>query len=266
MDYSQFSTALQQILALTDPTGITVLNSMLPRILEYAELRIYRQFDFLGTRTSDVSALTTPGVRSVVLPTEFIVLEGASIIVPANTLPDAGGTRIPMIRTSRSWLDMTWPNESQVATPNQLQEIYYSLYSEEEPAPSDSSEPSSIPSAIQIGPTPDAAYHIEFTGTFRPAPISAINQTTIISIYFPDIFLIAAAIVAHGYLLRNWAGMSDDPEAPQTWEKQYEALSRDVNIEEMRKKSMSVGTSPYLPTPLAGTPRVGMPSAPPGIR
>ena len=252
MDYTEFSNSLQQILAITDADGIVLVQSMLPRIIEYAELRIYREFDVLATRTTDTNALTTNGFRSVPVPSQFIVLEAASLITPAGATPTtAGAQRIPMVRASREWLDMIWPNESQTQAPSQLSDIYFSLFNEED------ADPASIPSAIQIAPTPDDAYHIEFIGTQRPAPISPTNTTTFISTYLPDLFLLAAAIAGHGYLLRNWAAMADDPQAPMTWEKQYRIIAEGVDIEEMRKKSMSVGTGPFIPTPLAGISRTG---------
>ncbi len=261
MDYTEYTTALEQILAITDPDGIALVTSMLPRIIEYAELRIYREFDVLATRTTDASALSTNGIRSVPLPSQFIVLEAASIITPAGAFPaDSGALRIPMVRASREWLDMVWPNESQTQAPGQLSDIYFSLFNEEVAADADTSEPGSLPSAIQIAPTPDDAYHVEFSGTLRPAPISATNTTTFISTYLPDLFLLASAIVGHGYLLRNWAAMADDPQAPMTWEKQYRILAEGVDIEELRKKSMSVGTGPFIPTPLAGLSRTGGPT------
>ncbi len=258
MDFAAFSTSLQQIMVLTDPGGIALLKSFLPRIIEYAELRIYREFDFLATRTTDASALSTKGVRSVAVPSQFIVIEGASIILPANAKPaDTGAQRIPMIHTSLEFINMTWPGESQTATPSQLSDMYFSLFNEEVASNSDSSEPMSIPSSIQIAPTPDDAYHVEFNGTQRPAPLSAQNTTTFLSLYVPDLFLTAAAIAGHGYLLRNWSGVADDPQAPMTFEKQYRIQAEGVDIEELRKKSMSVGSTPFIPTPLVGTQRHG---------
>src|SRR6266700_2698104 len=121
MLYTEFTTNLFQILALTDTNGIALVNSMLPRIVEYAELRILREFDFLSTRTSDVGAISTRAIRSVAVPSQFIVLEGAAIITPAGAVPSAtGAQRIPMVRTSREFIDMVWPNESQTQAPSQI--------------------------------------------------------------------------------------------------------------------------------------------------
>lgn len=264
MNYTDFSTSLQQTLVMTDAGGVALLTSFLPRIIEYAELRIYRQFDFLATRTTDTGTLTTRGVRSAPVPSQFIVLEAANIIIPAGAMPsDAGAQRIPMVEGSREFLDMIWPNESQTKPPSQISDIYYSLFNEMVAAPSDTSEPMSLPSSIQIAPTPDDAYHVEFLGTQRPAPLSSDNPTTFISVNLPDLFLIAALIGAHGYLLRNWSALSDDPQAPMTWEKQYRIIAEGVDVEELRKKSMSVGSSPFIPTPLAGQPRTaGAPQQP----
>ncbi len=265
MDFTEFSTSLKQALNLTDPGGVALVDSFLPRIIEYASLRILREFDFLATRTTDATALSTNGVRSVAIPPQFIVVEAASIIFPANTKPaDAGANRIPMIHTSLEFINMTWPNESQVKTPSQLSDIYFSLFNEEVAADSDTSEPMSLPSSIQIAPTPDDAYHVEFNGTQRPAMLSADNPTTFLSVYVPDLFLAAAMIAGHGYLLRNWSGMADDPQAPMTFEKQYRILAEGVDIEELRKKSMSVGTTPFIPTPLTGVSRHGGGGAPSG--
>ena len=108
MLYTEFTTNLFQILALTDTNGIALVNSMLPRIVEYAELRILREFDFLSTRTSDVGAISTRAIRSVAVPSQFIVLEGAAIITPAGAVPllplgRPGLARVPHLQGERAW-------------------------------------------------------------------------------------------------------------------------------------------------------------------
>src|SRR5487761_2507510 len=99
-DYTEFVKSLQTELVIQDPSGIANLNIVLPRIIEYAELRMYREFDFLATRTRDSSQQTTNGSRHVPIPEEMLVIEGASIVTPPGTQPGApGATLIPLLRT-----------------------------------------------------------------------------------------------------------------------------------------------------------------------
>ena len=262
MTYAEYIAALQLLAVMQDANGQALLAEILPQVIQYAELRLYRDpdLDFLATRTTDVSQKTTRGFRSVPIPAQFIVVEAVSLILPANTLPTiAGAQRLPLLRTTRPWLDTVWPVESIVQPPAPF-ETYWAMFSEEEAAEGD--DPLPGPSAFLIGPTPDDVYVAEVTGTFRPAPLSAANPQTFISIYLPDLMLSASMVFVAGFQ-KSYGQQSDDPRLAMSWEQIYQEQKRSAAVEEARKKSLSVGGSPYPPALLAGMPRSGAPSAPP---
>ena len=49
---------------------------------------------------------------------------------------------------------------------------------------------------IVVGPWPDQDYQVEMTGTIRPAALSAANQTTLLTTYFPDLWFAATMVEA----------------------------------------------------------------------
>src|ERR1700735_5016630 len=87
-------------------------NSVVDRVIEYAELRMYRDpdFDFLATKES-MNATMIPSSRLLTIPAGMIVLENVNVITPAGQLPgSAGSTRNPLVPVSVPFLNNTWPN------------------------------------------------------------------------------------------------------------------------------------------------------------
>lgn len=258
--YPEFKDALQQLLVLTDAYGVQMFTALLPRIIDDAEGRILGDpdLDFLWLRTVDVTQVTSPGVRSVPIPARFIVVEGVNLITPANTLTTAAGaTRVPLLRTTRSFLDQIWPTESLTASPAPF-ETYYAIYSQNEPASAEPEidEPGDLPSAIKIAPTPDGIYRVEYTGTYQPAPLSEINTETLLSTYYPDL-LLSAAMVFGCALLKNWSSMAEDPRSAVSWEAHYQMQKGLAIGQSHRQKSQGAGWSPHGPATMALTSRTG---------
>jgi hypothetical protein len=242
-DYTEFVTSLQTELVIQDPSGIANLAIVLPRIIEYAELRMYREFDFLATRTRDSTQQSTIGIRQVPIPPQLLVIEEVSVVIPAGAQPaDAGAERVTLLRTSRQFLDLTWPQESLTSPPVPF-ETYYAIFSEQEQADEGTGN---IPNAVLIGPTLDGNYHVEFAGTFRPQPLSEGNPNTILTALFPDAFFAAAMISAAGYQ-RDYGRQSDDPQMAMSWEAIYQGLKPGITIEEGRKLSLSVNATTAQP-------------------
>lgn len=260
MIYSDFQLTISSLLAMQDVAGQGILNPLWPRIVEAAEFMMYRDpdLDFLSTRLAATSP-TAVGVRSIPIPGEFVVIEGLSLITPAGVGPTAGAAlpagaqRIPLLRTSREFIDAIWPNESAVATPAPFQG-YYAIFSE---------QASAFPSGVQffeanqciVAPTPDAIYTAEFTGTFRPAPLSVATPQTFISVNLPDLMVSAAMIWATGGVLRNFGAQADNPQQAVSWKVLYEQQKTGAAVEEARKKSASSEWSPFTPGGVAHTSR-----------
>ncbi len=126
MGYLQYVQYLQQMLVLTDLYGQQMFNSLLPMIITFAENLIYREpdFDFLSTRTSDITQTTTTGARSVPIPPQFLIVENVNLITPAGANPHSPGyQRVPLLRASRAFIDATWPQESATATHGPFREL-----------------------------------------------------------------------------------------------------------------------------------------------
>ena len=80
------------------PSSDASFNNILPRAIEQAEQRIYRELDLITTTAAQVATLSS-GVRNVAIPGGILILNDLNIITPAATAPDAG-TRNPVQRVS----------------------------------------------------------------------------------------------------------------------------------------------------------------------
>jgi hypothetical protein len=80
--------------------------------------------------------------------------------------------------------------------------------------------------------------------------MSSTNKTTFISLYLPDVFIMASMVYISGYQ-RNFGRQSDDPAMAQSYESQYQALLRGAAVEEARKKFEASGWTSQAPTAVA---------------
>lgn len=231
MDYNGFvaQLALECVFSPTDPNFV----ANLPTTIDYAEQRIYRELDLLTTVVRDTSVTLAAGSRNFTIPNTFVVVNGINVISPAATLPDAG-TRNPLTPTTRDYIDAVWSSAAYVALPTDFAPI--------------------TNWAFVCGPAPDVAYKLEVIGTVRPAPLSAVNTTSFLSLYLPDVFFAAAMVAMSGYM-RNWGAQSSDPAMSLSWENQYKTLVTSAGVEEARKRFSSSAWSSQSPTPVATPPR-----------
>jgi hypothetical protein len=210
----------------------------LPNIIDDAEFQCYTDLDLLNTVTTDSSATLSVNSRSFSLPSAngtFIVTQGFNVITPAGTTNPDLGTRNPLVPTTKEALNFLWPSVAGSTVP-----IYMAPVTQ---------------SSWIVGPWPDAAYTVEVSGTIRPAPLSSSNTTTLLSVYFPALFIAASMVRLSGYLKNYGAGV-DDPKMAMTWSSRYQALLSSAEVEEARKKFSSAGWSDKQPAPLATPARV----------
>lgn len=248
MNYNQWALAMQTLAGTSTNNTDTNLENMYPRIIEYAELRMYRDMDFLATSSSQ-TALMTANSRNVALPSNIVVLESLNAVTPVTATDPDDGTRSPLQRVSIEYLNAVWPSSTAPATPS-IPRVYALLGN-----PSIASATITAgPINIIVGPAPDAAYTVECIGTVRPTPLSPQNTTTFLTTYMADMFVAACMIFLTGYQ-RDFGAQADDPKAAQSWESQYNLLKQGVNVEEMRKKSQAPEWAPYNPAPIANAPR-----------
>jgi hypothetical protein len=227
MNYTDYVATIANLI----PTTTTDVNfvQILPSIINDAEQRIYRELDLLTTVTRDETGVLTPNSRLFVLPQHFVVTSSISVYTPAGTNTTAN----QLVPVSQEWMDAVWGG----GTPALPQ--YYAMLTDQQ---------------ILVAPFPDAAYKVEVTGTIRPAPLSASNSTTYISLYLVDLFISASMVFASGFM-KNFGAATDDPQMPASWESHYQREFTSANTEENRKKYAAQGWTSKNPSSISTPPR-----------
>lgn len=239
--YPDLTTALGGLMVVTitnsssaTPSNDTNFNNILPRIIDDAEQRIYRELDFLYDRTTDSSTALVANNRSAALPTAniFVVVQGVNVITPAATAP-AAGTRTRLEMVSKDVLDIIWPTEH--GGTNNGVPTYGALLNT---------------TTLIVAPTPDAAYVLEYTGITRPAPMSSTNITTYLGTTYPDLFLSACMVFGMAYQKDADLPQGSSPGQDVTkWEVIYQTRKASVLSEIQRQKDQGPNWSNYSPTP-----------------
>ena len=234
-----YSSYVQQIstmavVSATDPNFTIVIPSM----IDYAELRIQRDLDFLSTQISNSSYSFTSGNNTLTIPTAaFVVMQTFEVI-------NGSGASSALLPVTKEYIQNVYGSGSTTGLPQ-----YFAVYG------GDSATTGLTSQNMIVGPTPDSAYSVRLTGTIRSAPLSASNTATFISTYLPDLFIMASMIYISAYQ-RNFGRLNDDPQMAQTYESQYQALKAGAMIEENRKKFEAAAWTSYSPAP-AATPTRG---------
>lgn len=214
LNYTQYVTQIAT-LAVVDPADVNY-QTILPQMITYAENRIYRDVDFLFTSIATTQYGLTVGSRIIAVPTgTFVVPEQINVITPIGTAGPDTGVRNPLLPCTKEFLDQVYNNSQQTGLPK-----YFCPFDDY---------------TFLVGPYPDANYMCEIIGTYRPESLSATNPTTFISLYLPDVMIMASMIYISGYQ-RNFGRANDDPQMAITYESQYQALLKGALSEENRKK------------------------------
>lgn len=237
LTYSSYVTTMANLLVVEETNADFV--QILPSMIDYATHRIENDLDLIANFAA-ASVACTPGTRSVTLPTPtgsgngpIYIVQSASIITPAATLPDAG-TRNPLQRMSVEALNWNWPTVTDTGVPAQFAML--------------------DATTALLGPAPDAAYRAEFIGVYDPPVLSDTATTTWITLNLPELFIAASMVFGTGWQ-RDFGAQANDPQASQSWEAQYQALLQADTVQELRKKSSSSAWTAISPAPLANPPR-----------
>lgn len=200
----------------------------LPNAIDYAELSLYRDLDFLATHGS-VALTAAIGNPVITLPSTVIVVEELYY----------GVSNTPVCPASQPYIRAVYAGAAN--GPPQ----YFAIIGAASGGPWTPAE------AVLLGPSPDQAYAISAYATQRQAPLSSTNTTTFISTQLPDLFFAASMIYFSG-VTKNFgaAGSVDDPAMGITWSKEYERLKSSALVEELRKKFQSQGATARFPTPV----------------
>lgn len=237
LTFNTFTTSVANFLVI--PISDANYVSAISNIIDYAEQQSYRDLDLLNTVYRDSSVVLTAGNRNLAEAVSttngpFLVTQEINVITPAGTTNPDLGTRNPLLPTTKEMLDFLYPSSAGAGVPQYFAPINQNNFI--------------------VGPWPDAAYTIEVVGTQRPAPLSSTNATTLLSTYFPDVFLNAALVYGAGYL-KNFGAAQDDPQSGVSWKSLYDASLKSSVTEEARKKFQAQGWSGMSTGPEAAPPR-----------
>ena len=214
LTYATYVTQMSTM-AVVDETNAAFVT-ILPEMIDYAELRLQRDLDFLQTVTANTSLSLVANTRSLTIPlTMFVTVQDINVITPLGTSNPTQGTRNYLLPTTKEFLDAVYPSVVGAGVP-----IWMAPLSQQ---------------TWYFGPWPDQNYSVEVVGTARFTPLSESNTSTFISTYLPDLFVVASMIYITMYQ-RNFGAVSNDPQMGATYETQYQALLKSAQVEEARKK------------------------------
>jgi hypothetical protein len=236
------TTIVDEVNTFTD----TDLNTAIPQILNYAELRIQRDLSMLPAETSNTYTLTA-GNYIFPLPVDDFVIVNRIVLEQLN------GTQVitttPLLEVSQEFIQNVYGG---LATPGTPQ--YFAMVGDSW------GNGGTVNNNISFGPTPNFAYTIRVHGLIRTPSLytysggnAASTKYTYISTYYPDMLILASMIYIAGAYQKNMSATSDSQDAPLNYEKQYQILRVGAIAEENRKKSQGSGWSAY-PTPVSATP------------
>lgn len=202
---------------------------ILPQAITYAENRICRDLDFLFTSVANSNYSVALNSRTITVPSAnfypseagtLVVCEQINLLTPAGATDPDSAIRIPLLPTTKEFLDAVYGASAATGTPK-----YFCPFGDGESA-----------YTFLVGPYANATYTVEIVGTYRPASMSATNPTTFISLYLPDLFIMASMIYVAAYQRNFSSAQGNDPQMPVTYETQYQTLLRNAITEENRKK------------------------------
>lgn len=234
LTYSQYVNEIAT-LAVVSPTDVNFVE-ILPQMITYAENRIYRDLDFLTTVTSISTYATANNGRTFTFPiSDFITVQEVNLITPAGTTIPNNGTRNPLLPVTKEWMNYNYPSSTTASLPS-----YFAMFNQ---------------NTIILGPWPNNTYTVEVVGTFRPDSLSASNTTTFISLYLPDLMIMASMIYISAFQRNFISAAANDPAMPVNYETQYQTLLKSAMVEEARKKFQSSGWTAMSPAPVASPSR-----------
>jgi len=233
LTYATYKTqiATMAVVAEDDPAFLEIL----PLAIDYAELRIQRDLDLLQTSTSVVASLASGTRQITVAQGTFVTSEQINVLTPAGTVDPETGTRNPLLPTTKEFLDAVYGDATYTGLPKYFVPFNDNLW--------------------LVGPFSDDNYSVEIVGTARLTPISATNASNFISLYFPDLLVMASMIYVSGYQRNFSSSMANDPQMPVNFETQYMTLLKSAAVEEARKSFTSAAWSSQPPAVVASPSR-----------
>lgn len=233
-------TSPNSIVTSTDPS----FTAIIPQMLNYAELRIQRDLDFLATQNANTSYSLTPFNNLLTIPTSTFVT------IQTLAVTDNSGNTNALTPVSKEFIRNVYGSSAGASIPQ-----YFAVYGGDALTGGQTSQ------NIVLGPWPDTAYNVSITGTTRQPTLynyafagQADTTYTFISQNLPDLLIMASMIYISAYQ-RNFGRESDDPAMAQSYENQYNLLLKGAMVEEARKKFQAGGWTAYSPAIVASPTR-----------
>lgn len=224
-------------------------NAIIPQMLNYAELRIQRDIDFIQSSAKRYDAISA-GQSYITIPnTEFKTVDTINIVNSIDeTNQDIISTLIP---TTKEFVQNVYPVTTDY-TKWGIPKYFYILGDFE----------SQLELKLFIAPQPSFnTCYIQTIGTswfdslykYSDTASNAQSATTYISAYLPDLLIMASMIYISAYQ-RNFGRQSDDPAMAQSYEAQYKTLlPAAVNNEAQKRFQASAWSSSSVPTSVTPT-------------
>jgi len=221
------------------------LQTILPNALNYAELRIQRDLDFLNAKASNSYALTA-GANVLSIPiNDFLMLE--TLEVTQNNGSQVVNST-PLTPVSKEFIQNCYSGAASAGTPK-----FFAMIGD------NFGDGGNAFLNVLLGPVPNFAYPIRAYGVIRLPSLAkfasngpADTSYTFISQFLPDLLMMASMIYITAFQ-RNFSATSDDPAMGQSYEKQYQALRLGAISEENRRKFNESAWS-SMSTPVSATP------------
>lgn len=218
-DYDGFVALLRELQA-TDSAD-TDFNTILPTVIQQAELMCYRDLDPVYARKYDQALTVTGGTATVTLPADCWILRKVTLL--------SGTTRSEVTPRQKSYLDEYWPDQSVTGTPK-----HYAT---------------PIEGTILVAPTPANGAVLKCDYTYRPA-VATSGGTDWLLTNYSDLMFYAAALWIAGYT-KAYSG--EAPKDPGYWSTMYQSQLAKARVEEARKKGEPPQEQgPTAPIPMAG--------------
>ena len=222
-------------MAVVEPTDTNFLV-ILPQMITYAENRIYRDLDLLSTQFPRTYTLTTGNNLLTIPASDFITIQTISVNSSSSVYN-------PLLPVTKEYIRNVYGDVSATAVPT-----VFAMYG------GDLATYGVTSNIVEFGPTPDQGYTVRVTGTSRPPSISASNLTSWVSLYLPDLLIMASMVYISAYQ-RNFGRMNDDPQMAQSYEGQYQTLLKTAGLENARAKFQAAGWTAYSPAVAASPTR-----------
>ena len=177
-----YSELLQQIRDYTEVDSSVLTNSICDTFIKNAEYRIFREADADYSREYATSSFNANN-KYLLLPDDNTD-EGTTTIRRAFIVRSVIVTNTSSNQVALDPRDDTFITEYNASGATGFPK-YYSMYRE---------------NAIQVAPTPDAAYAVTLDYVYTPDNLSSTNTTTYISQNAPELLLYACLVEAFAYL------------------------------------------------------------------